>query len=171
MIVRRTNIQDIPALRALIDNAYRGEGAKKGWTHEADLLAGQRIDMDMLADILQDPQQVLLVVENDDGLAGCVCVANKGDHAYVGLLTVAPTLQGRGTGRKLATAAEAVVEAWGLRRIQMTVIPLRHELVAWYERLGYRDTGVRQPFPTEDRRFGVPLRSDLEFTVLEKCLQ
>jgi len=170
MNVRPASAADIPGLRSLIDGAYRGEGAKQGWTHEADLLAGQRVDLDMLGEILGDPQQTLLLAETADGVVGCVCVTDKGAYAYVGLLTVAPILQGQGMGRRLLAAAETFVRGLGLTAIQMTVIRHRHELIAWYERLGYLDTGVRQPFPTDHRRFGVPLRADLEFIVLEKHL-
>ena len=52
----------------------------------------------------------------------------------------------------------------------MTVIAQRHELIAWYERRGYRLTGERRPFPATDPRFGLPKRDDLEFVVLEKLL-
>ena len=52
----------------------------------------------------------------------------------------------------------------------MTVISLRHGLIAWYERRGYRRTGASEPFPYGDDRVGVPLRGDLHFVVLEKFL-
>ena len=54
--------------------------------------------------------------------------------------------------------------------MQMTVISLRHSLIAWYERRGYRRTGASEPFPYGDERVGVPLRDDLHFVVLEKFL-
>jgi len=52
----------------------------------------------------------------------------------------------------------------------MTVIRQRPELIAWYERRGYRLTGERRSFPYGDERFGQPNRDDLEFVVLEKTL-
>jgi hypothetical protein len=52
----------------------------------------------------------------------------------------------------------------------MTVIAQRAELIAWYERRGYRLTGERRPFPKTDPRFGLPKRDDLEFVVLAKPL-
>lgn len=164
-MIRPATPADIPALHALIESAYRGESAKAGWTHEADLLDGQRIDQQMLAEIIGDPQRVLLV---SDDLIGCVCLTHKGDHAYLGLLTVAPNTQGNGLGRKLAMAAEAQAKDWGLNRMEMTVLSQRAELIAWYERLGYVNTGETAPFP-DDTRFGVP-KAPLHFVVLEKQL-
>ena len=57
---------------------------------------------------------------------------------------------------------------WMLAALRMTVIDVRDELIAWYERRGYRRTGIRKPFPYGDTRFGVPRRDDLRFEVLEK---
>ena len=52
----------------------------------------------------------------------------------------------------------------------MTVVQLRAELIAWYERRGYRPTGETRPFPYGDERFGTPRRDDLQFVVLHKRL-
>jgi hypothetical protein len=53
----------------------------------------------------------------------------------------------------------------------MTVVSVRHSLIAWYERRGYRRTGETLPFPYDAPLFGTPQRPDLEFVVLEKRLQ
>ena len=52
----------------------------------------------------------------------------------------------------------------------MTVLAQRLDLIAWYERRGYRPTGENQPFPYGDPRFGIPKRPDLSFMVLAKPL-
>ena len=52
----------------------------------------------------------------------------------------------------------------------MTVIDIRDELIAFYERRGYHRTGILKPFPYGDERFGLPMRDDLRFEVLEKAL-
>lgn len=169
--IRPAGPADIPALHALVESAYRGDSAKQGWTHEADLLGGQRSDPQMLADIVDDPKQRILMAQERGGLVGCVSVADKGDHAYLGLLTVAPGLQGRGLGRRLAGAGEEVARAWSLPFVRMTVVRQRGELIDWYKRLGYTDTGRTRPFPMRDPRFGKPLRDDLEFIVMEKPLR
>lgn len=163
---------DVPALHRLIESAYRGDSAKAGWTHEADLLGGQRTDEAELRDILADASRVLLLAEIDGVLTGCVQVAKQGEGlAYLGLLTVDPRRQAGGLGRWLIAAAEAeAIDRFGARRMEMTVIRQRAELIAWYERRGYRLTGETRPFPLDDERFGLPQTRELEFVVLEKAL-
>ncbi len=163
---------DLPMLHALIESAYRGESAKIGWTHEADLLGGQRTDEQELAELLADPRRRLLVLRDGDSLRGCVALADKGDGlAYLGMLTIDPPQQATGLGRMLLAAAEDHAAAdWGTTRIEMTVIAQRPELIAWYQRRGYALTGEHRPFPLADPRFGVARRDDLEFVVLEKPL-
>lgn len=163
---------DVPALHRLIERAYRGDSAKAGWTHEADLLGGQRTDEVELRDILADASRVILLAEVEGGLTGCVQVADQGEGlAYLGLLTVDPARQAGGLGRVLIEAAEAqAVARFGATRMEMTVIRQRAELIAWYERRGYRLTGETRPFPLDDERFGLPQTRELEFVVLEKTL-
>ena len=163
---------DIPALHRLIESAYRGDSARRGWTHEADLLDGQRTDPQVLAAMLADPAQHLLVHRAGDALDGCIAVTDKGDGlVYLGLVTVAPEQQGTGLGSRLLAAAEAFAAGQlNATRAEMTVIVQREELIAWYERKGYRRSGERRPFPYDDPRFGLPRRGDLDFVVLEKPL-
>ena len=163
---------DVPALHRLIESAYRGDSAKAGWTHEADLLGGQRTDEAELLDILADAGRVVLLAEVEGALTGCVQVADQGQGlAYLGLLTVDPTRQAGGLGRSLIEAAEAeAVARFGATRMEMTVIRQRAELIAWYERRGYVLTGETRPFPLDDERFGLPQTRELEFVVMEKAL-
>lgn len=163
---------DIPTLHALIESAYRGDTARQGWTHEADLLDGQRTDLDELAQILADPARPLLVLRNGDLLAACVALTDKGNGlAYLGLLTVDPARQASGVGRLMLAAAEDYAATHlAATRVEMTVIAQRDELLAWYVRRGYLPTGERRPFPSNDPRAGLPKRHDLEFVVLEKRL-
>ena len=168
---RAATLEDASALVTLINSAYRGESSKAGWSTEADLLDGQRTDVDWIADMIRSPGHVILVHEEDGQLVGCVHLERTGGDCYLGLLTVLPTLQARGVGRQLIAAAETwAVEHWSSRSMHMTVITLRKELVAWYERRGYQRTGTRKPFPYGDERFGLPRRPDLEFEVLRKTL-
>lgn len=169
---RAATTGDVAALHRLIESAYRGETAKVGWTHEADLLGGQRTDADELATIVADPTRVLLLAEATGEPVGCVQVADQGAGlAYLGMLTVKPTLQSGGLGRRLLAAAEVEATArFAAARMEMTVIRQRPELIAWYERRGYALTGEARPFPLDDERFGRANRRDLEFVVLEKRL-
>ncbi|OYW22066.1 MAG: GNAT family N-acetyltransferase [Sphingomonas sp. 12-62-6] len=173
ILIRPAVAGDIAALHALIESAYRGDTARRGWTHEADLLDGQRIDPAGLADILVDPNQHLLVAEGADGaLLGCVEIADHGEGlAYLGLLSVAPQGQAKGLGRQLIAAAEAFArDQLGATRMEMTVIRQRTELIAYYERRGYRLTGEERPFPYGDERFGLPRTDVLGFVVLARSL-
>ena len=161
---------DVPALVRLVTAAYRGEASRAGWTTEADLLDGERIDPDVLrADIERPRSRVLLATRGDD-LVACAHVAVEGDAGYFGMFAVRPDLQGAGIGDALLREAERVVrDEWRLAAMRMTVIDVRDELIAWYERRGYRRTGVHKPFPYGDTRFGVPRRDDLRFELLEKA--
>ena len=172
MIFRIAGPGDIAALHALIESAFRGESSKQGWTHEADLLGGQRTDVATLAAIVADDGQVLLLAEEDGELHGCVLVADKAEgRAYLGMLTVRPDLQSAGLGGKLVDEAERLArDVIGARVMEMTVIKQRSELIAWYLRRGYADTGREEPFPLDDPRFGLPKTRELVFVVLAKGL-
>lgn len=165
--MRTATAADVPAVRALVERAYRGDAARGGWTHEADLLDGQRTDEAALRDMLADPAQALLLAEEDGAITGCVTVRG-GEPAYLGMLTVDPARQGGGLGARLLAAAERHAAAAGSRAMEMTVIVQRAELIAWYERRGWRRTGEERPFPYGDERFGLPRRGDLRFAVLAK---
>jgi ribosomal protein S18 acetylase RimI-like enzyme len=168
---RRATGDDVARLVALIESAYRGEGSKAGWTSEAHLLDGQRTDPETLGAQIADPKQRLLVFEEDGQIVACVALEQRDGYGYVGLVTVRPDLQGGGWGARLLAAAEAYIASeWRFNRARMTVIAQRPELIAWYVRKGYADTGETAPFPYRDLRFGEPRRDDLYFVVLEKTL-
>ena len=172
MNVRTATPADLDALHALVHRAYRGDSARGGWTHEADLLDGQRTDRAALDETLADPAQIILVAEKDVRLIGCVQVSDRGAGiAYLGMLSVDPSLQAQGLGRQLIEAAESAARiSFGSARMEMTVILQREELIAYYERRGYARTGETRPFPLTDPRFGLPKRDDLAFAVLSKDL-
>ena len=163
---------DLPLLLDLVERAYRGDSARQGWTHEADLLDGQRTDLDALEEMVADPAQRILIFRDGETIEACVSLARKeAGLVYLGLFTVDPVLQGTGLGKLMIAASEDYAAAHlDASRIEMTVIAQRPELIAWYERRGYRLTGERRPFPAADPRFGLPKRDDLEFVVLEKQL-
>lgn len=168
---RPARSEDVDAVVALVESAYRGDASRAGWTTEADLLDGRRTGADdVQACIDRDRSVVLLAERADDGaLVGCAHIAVEDGGGYFGMFSVQPTLQGGGVGKRLLAEAERVVfHDWRLPVMRMTVIDVRDELIAFYERRGYRRTGVLKPFPYGDERFGLPRRSDLRFEVLEK---
>jgi ribosomal protein S18 acetylase RimI-like enzyme len=179
--LRPADGDDVDALVRLVNSAYRGDTSRQGWTTEADLLDGQRIDAERLRETIVTPGNVVLVHEGDvsrragDLVAGdllaCVHLERSGAGCYLGMLTVQPRRQAAGLGRRLLEAAERfAVTQWRAEHVRMTVILQRVDLIAWYERRGYVNTGERQPFPYGDQRFGLPRRDDLEFVVLRKRL-
>ena len=170
MIIDPATPADLPALHVLVESAYRGDSARGGWTHEADLLGGQRTDLAALSEQIEDPAQVILVARDEGQLAGCVAIADRGGGtAYIGLVTVDPARQASGLGRQLLIAAERYAALhFAAKRAEMTVISLRTELIGWYQRRDYTLTGETRPFPKTDPRFGLPQRDDLIFVVMEK---
>jgi ribosomal protein S18 acetylase RimI-like enzyme len=165
---RRATVADTAALAALVNAAYRGDSSRAGWTTEADLLGGQRTDAEKLGEMIaREDSRILIAI--DEALLACVHLERKAaGTVYLGMLTVAPTSQAGGIGKQLLAHAEDFSRAeWGARTIEMTVIAVRAELIAWYERRGYSVTGERRPFPADDPRFGIP-KMPLEFVVLQK---
>ncbi|MFG2871144.1 GNAT family N-acetyltransferase [Streptomyces sp. NPDC048338] len=162
---------DVPVLVPLVESAYRGDSSRTGWTTEADILQGQRTDAEGVRAVITTEGSRLLVVEQDGRVIACCQLEHRGEAAYFGMFAVSPALQGAGLGRLIITEAERRVrEIWGVREMHMTVISVREELIAWYERRGYRRTGRMTPFPYGDERFGVPQRDDLQFELLVKDL-
>jgi len=156
----------------LVNSAYRGESSKAGWTTEADLLGGQRSDEDSISELIQRKDSVILIQANDKRkIIACVHLEKKDDQTiYLGMLTVEPTLQAKGIGKVLLKEAEDYSRKYfRSSKTEMTVVHLRPELIAWYERRGYKQSGETRLFPMKDPKFGLP-KQDLHFIVLEKFI-
>ncbi len=168
---RAATAADIDAIVALVESAYRGEASRAGWTTEADLLDGRRTGPDDVGAQLARPASRILLAERDGRLVGCAHVAVEDGAGYFGMFSVVPGLQGGGIGDAILREAERIArDDFGMATMRMTVIDVRDELIAWYERRGYARTGIKKPFPYGDARFGLPRRDDLRFEVLEKAL-
>ncbi len=165
LVLRIATRSDLPALHRVIESAYRGDSAKQGWTHEADILFDTRTDIATLDAIVADPCCRLIVAERDGVPIGCVQISDRGEGAaYLGLLCIQPTLQACGLGKHLIAEAEAQSRAtFGATHMTMSVIEQRVELIAYYQRRGYAPTGRRLDFP-------VPLDPPLYMTELAKAL-
>lgn len=182
MLLAPCQDHDLVDIVTLVNSAYRGELALKGWTSESYLLGGQRTDEATLrADLAAKPGAALLALRDEAGAKPHACAwvepangEHGGDHGgevwYVGMVTVSPLRQDGGIGRTMLEAAEAYARERGGKAMTMTVVSVRDTLIAWYQRRGYRLTGETEPFPYGDERFGVPKRDDLHFVVLEKAL-
>jgi GNAT superfamily N-acetyltransferase len=168
---RDAGVADVPSIVALVESAYRGDTSRSGWTTEADLLDGQRTDPAGVREVVEAPGARILLAEQDGVLLACCQLERRGESGYFGMFAVRPGRQGGGVGKVVLAEAERIArEEWGVARMEMTVISLREELIAFYERRGYRRTGELSPFPYGDERFGLPRRDDLAFERLVKEL-
>ena len=166
---RAAGADDVAAIVALVESAYRGESGRRGWTTESHLLDGQRTDAADVAGLIARPDSRVLLAMRDGALVASCHVERQGADGYFGMFAVDPGEQGHGLGKQMLAEAERVArEQWQCRAMRMTVIVQREELIAWYVRRGYRRTGEHQPFPYGDERFGIPRRADLRFEVLTK---
>lgn len=163
-------LTDVAAITALLNSAYRGESSKQGWTTEAHLIAGNvRTDESNLQEVMQLPNSVVVKYMNEQQeITGCVNLQQQGNKIYLGMFSVSPQSQGFGIGKQLLKAAEEYAQHLQCTAIYMTVISAREELINWYQRHGYKDTGERKPF-IEDDLTGKHLQA-LEFMVMEKAV-
>ncbi len=169
MPITKASAIDVPELNILVNSAYRGEESKKGWTSEADMLDGLRIDEATLKTYFNDEAITILKHTDDNGqITGCVYLEVKEQKLYVGMFSVSPVLQGKGVGRALLEAAEVIAKQLNCHTLTMTVIRTRAELISWYERRGYAFTGEIQPFHAHGR-FGSP-KQLIELIVMEKAV-
>lgn len=166
-MIKIATTEDIPSLVSLLNNAYRGDASKQGWTTEADMISGTiRTDENQLTKMMETPSACFLKYENAAGeIEGCVFLDKREGKLYLGMLSVNPALQAKGTGKKLMMAAENYAREQHCPAIFMRVVSIRHELIAWYERQGYKMTGESQPF--EDSIYGTAAVA-FEFQVMEK---
>lgn len=168
-MISAATLQDIPELNILVNSAYRGESSKKGWTTEEHLLDGIRTDEEDLSELLQKENVTILKYTESGKIIGSVYLEKQADKLYLGMLTVSPELQGGGIGKKLMEAAENLAKENNIPKVSMTVISVRRELIEYYERRGYTNTGETKPFPMNDPKFGLP-KQNLEFIIMEKKL-
>jgi predicted N-acetyltransferase YhbS len=164
---------DLPAIAALVNSAYRGESSRAGWTSEGHLLTGERTSAAQLRQELTRPHRQILCLREAEEIVGCVYLelrcGEKNDYCYLGMLTVKPTLQNQSLGRKLMAAAEGYARGQGMRHMILGVIQLRSELIAWYERRGYRPNGETKPFPPSTQ-YPRLTAAELHFVFMEKAL-
>lgn len=165
------NEVDVSGIKNLLNSAYRGEASKQGWTTEAYLIAGdQRTDEESVLQTMQAKGSVFLkYINHQNEMIGCVNLQQHHQKLYLGMFSVSPHLQGGGIGKQLLMAAEEYAKYLHCTIIYMTVISVRDELINWYKRHGYKDTGERKLFK-EDEVTGKHLQP-LYFITLEKQIE
>ncbi len=170
-ILQIAKAKDALAIVNLVNSAYRGESSRIGWTTEADLLDGQRVDLIGIEELIKKQNTYILLLKQNDLLLGCVLLEKKNQTCYLGMLTISPSKQNQSLGKIILKKAEDfALDKLQCQIIEMTVISKRKELLNFYYRRGYQLTGEKRPFPYGDERFGIPKVNDLEFVVLKKNL-
>lgn len=170
---RLAELSDSPLICALVNAAYRGETSRAGWTTEADLLTGVRTSERTIQALIEREDACILLGEEAGVVVACICIERghaAANTVYLGMIAVSPLLQNRGYGKAMIMAAEKLAIArWQVQHAEMTVISLRQELIAFYQRLGYLPTGVLKPFPVAPDLWQ-PQVSDMQLQVLCKHL-
>jgi len=162
---------DIAEIVSLVESAYRGDSSRQGWTTEAAFIEGQRTDGREVTELMNKPDSIFMLCFDSGSLLGSVQIEKQQDNAYLGMFAVNPEKQGGGIGSMLLDQVESYAKhEWGCELMQITVITIRHELINWYLRNGYKSTGVTKKFPYEEPRFGQPKRDDLMLEVYEKLI-
>jgi ribosomal protein S18 acetylase RimI-like enzyme len=165
---RRATVEDAQAITDLVNSAYRGETSKQGWTTEADLLDGLRTTTQEIKQLITGLDSILLLCHRGAMLAGSVHTKKQGQQAYIGMFVVRPDMQGAGIGKHLLNEAETLAgSSWKVKSFAMVVINSRHELIAFYERRGYRRTGELSEFPVNPALW-IPKVSGLKMERMEK---
>jgi ribosomal protein S18 acetylase RimI-like enzyme len=165
---RKAAMEEAEQIAAMVNESYRGETSRKGWTTEADLLDGLRTDAEEVRCLIGSDVSMVLVCLSGAELVGSVCLEKMDDHAHLGMFVVKPVLQGQGIGKQLLTAAEHTAQReWAVGKLAMAVITCRHELIAFYERRGYQRKGVFREFPLNPEVW-MPKVQGLRLEILEK---
>jgi len=168
---RTATDDDAESIANLVNSVYRGEGAKKGWTTEADLLDGIRITIEKVNEIINAPGNVILLALINNKIAGCVHLEKKKSRrCHLGMLSVDVNYQNRKIGRALMDKSEDYAKnVFGSSVMEMKVIGQRRELIDYYLRRGYKITGDKEPFIV-NFHFGEPKVKDLYFVYMVKEL-
>jgi predicted N-acetyltransferase YhbS len=136
-MIRRALDDDAEGLMCLINLAFRVEKF---------FIESDRISLSQVREFLDNG--LFLIAEDDGEMGGCVYIELRGERGYFGLLSVDPSRQRSGLGRRLIAAAEEFCSNAGCRFMDMRIVNLREELPAYYAKLGYSDTGT-SPFPAD----------------------
>ncbi len=164
-------VDEAPQIAALVNAAYRGESSKQGWTTEAHILDGLRTSTHEIQQLIQAENSKIIMCTQGAVLIGAVHVHKTHDTAHIGMFVVKPQLQNLSIGKQLLTVAESTaLQAWQVNKFVMLVITIRHELIAFYERRGYKGTGILQVFPVNPK-FWMPKVAGLKLERFEKPVE
>jgi GNAT superfamily N-acetyltransferase len=141
--VRQAGDSDAAAIAAVTNAAFAVE----------TFLEGLRTDARRVREMMREG--IFLVASASGGeMLASVYVETRAARGHFRMLAVDPAYQGKGIGARMVRAAEAYCRELGCRAMDITVLSLRPELLPFYHRLGYAESG------TEDFRPSRPLKSD-----------
>ena len=172
MQVRAARVEDAPGIAVLVNAANAGDGAR-AWTHEATLFEGPRTDAGEIRELIAVPGARFLLWIDAGEIAGCAYLKSLDAAAYLGLLAVRPDMQGYGIGSEIIAECERVARD-ELQRFSMLISVItthRPELAAFYERRGYKRTGLYKSFDRRQTRRAPPRVEGLRPEWMEKSLQ
>jgi len=153
--VRRAELADAAALAELVNRAHAIEGF---------FIDGQQTSADEIARLMRTGTFLVLEHGGDrPALAGAVYVEARREGGSIGLLSVAPELQGMGLGTRLVRIAEAMCEAMGATTVRLRIVNLRDELGRWYRSLGYEEVGTA---PYDHR----PVKQPCHFVEMQRSI-
>lgn len=169
-MISTAGIKDAKELNTLINSAYRGEESKKGWTSEAEILGGIRMEETELRSMLEAGAGTIIKYNRGEEILATVYLELKTPTLYLGMFAVSPLSQGMGIGKELLNFAELFATDHGCDRITLTVISMRLELIEWYKRHGYESTGHSIAFEDIEGRFGDPKMDNIDLIEMVKML-
>lgn len=162
-------LEDAEALERLVNLAYRGGQSSVAWKNENHLVEGPRVSIkDLQKDLARKDSHILKLQNESGNIVACVQVECNGDEAHIGMLAVDPGQQNLGLGKKMLLLAEEFsIKEFSCSKGKMCVFAGRQELLAWYAKMGYRESGETIPFfgPESGLR---PLVDNAHFVVVTK---
>jgi len=176
LVYRIATETDAESITTLINSSYFGEESNQGWTNENEIITGKRTNVTNVLNMITDHNTIFLIFfgETDQVLKGCISLTNKSElkSAYLGMFAVRPDLQARGYGKFILSIAENyAIRNWNVDYIKLRVVIQRPELIAFYVRRGYIDTGFKEPFPIQEVKTATLLRFDLQLVTMSKCVR
>ena len=158
---------DAKEIATLVNGAYRPSSRNGGWTHEADLVAGERTSSEQVLSLFHKRSVILLLCSGLE-IVACVHVQGGPSCAYIGMLATNPAMQTQGLGKQMLLHAEAyAIEHFEASELKMSVLSSRPELLAFYERRGYALTGEVEEYPLS-AGVGQPMVSGIQVLSLAK---
>lgn len=160
---------DIEKIVALVNAAYRPQPGAAGWTHEAELIEGQRTTPAQVAKMLARPHSIMLLALKQHEIVGCIHLEKDTDNmTHLGMFAINPHQQTQGLGKQLLVFAEHYAHKhFATEKFSMIVLSARTELIAFYLRRGYHRTHMKMNYP-KSAGVGTPKVADLTLERLEK---